>query len=120
MSAEQSQVEQTPIAPAPAPEAPAAPATPAPEPPKPTKDNRRDTLLHAMKNPTARGAHATQQPRNPVGQFAGPPAGTPPSPAVQRPAMPKGLKAELQSHWDGAHVDLLNDIIRRENDYTKG
>jgi hypothetical protein len=122
MSAEETQVSQPVTAPVEAPPA----AAPAPTPELPPTTDRRELLSREMaKAPTDRGKHAQHQPRTPQGQFNGPPKApkvevAPVVPVVQRPSMPKSLKAEMQAHWDSAHVDLLNEVIRRESDYEKG
>ena len=104
------------------PATPAAPDPPTPAAPEPEKaESRRDTIVRAV------AEAAKQQPRE-RGRFASPnPVETPtaaapafPVPAPSRPEMPKSLKPDYRTHWDAAHPDLLNDVVRREADFEKG
>lgn len=99
-------------------EPPAQPPAAAPDP----KD-RRGLLVEAIQK-NNRGQHAQRQPRE-QGKFAGPPqapaqAAAPVVPAVQRPAMPKSLKKELEQHWNAAPAELAAAVHQRELDYEKG
>src|SRR5437879_2434995 len=101
----------------------AEPATPPASPPAeaPAKEppNRREIIAKAFQK-------APPAPRQPTGQFAPKPPETPPgrhqdaTKTPPRPAMPKSLKKDLQTHWDAAPVELLSAIEQREADYEKG
>lgn len=132
MSAEELTI-QTPETPAASPSTPAAepaltPAEPA-APEKPDPQDLRAVVQHAVNNPSNRGKHAQHQPRV-DGKFAGPPklpsaSAQPPAVAATtvRPAMPKGFKAEMQTHWDKVPAEffpLLESMTQRDTDFNKG
>ncbi len=106
-----------------APDSGASPVT-EPVPPSPPPEDRRAVIADAFKKTSVdRGTHAQFQPRD-QGKFAGPPKFPTPQPpqptAVERPAMPKSLRKELQAHWETAHPELAAAIHQRELDYEKG
>ncbi len=105
---------QTPVAPVAAPPVPAEPAAPA----QPL--TRRDQLSEAFKKPpTERGRHAQFQPREEKGKFV-PGAPVVPVTPVTRPPLLAALKKEIEPHWNAAPVELLQEIVRREEDHVKG
>jgi DNA-binding transcriptional MerR regulator len=112
MSTTEEQVSQIPPTTIDPPVEPAA-VTPPSEPAPP--QTRRDILAEQFKKDTERGKHAQFQPRE-QGKFAG----APQFPTPTRPPLIPSLKKEVQPHWDAAPIELLQEIVRREEDHNKG
>lgn len=103
-------------------ETPVVPAEPVVDvtPPTPVVPlTRREKIAEVMATKTAAPAIPLPRPRDPSGKFA-PNAPTFPTPAVQRPDMPKSLKQDLIPHWNAAPVELVNAVHQRELDHEKG
>jgi len=108
--------------PTPTPE-PAAGAEPSPSPAPAATEDRRETLLRiantAPKSRDERGKFApsvtlTTTPTPPDTKLA------PTTTISERPAMPKSLKKELESHWNTVAPEFAAAIAQRETDYEKG